>query len=35
MYYPKGALDLDFAIIKFTASKGNYYEGLENEDIEV
>ncbi len=35
IYYPQGALDPDFAVVKFTAVVGNYYEGLSNEDFEV
>ncbi len=35
IYYPQGALDPDFALIKFTAHKGNYYEALKNEDFVV
>jgi len=32
-YYPQGVTDPDFALIKFTASKGNYYHGLNNIDF--
>lgn len=35
MYYPLGYTDPDFALIRFTASKGNYYHGLKNTDFEV
>lgn len=35
IYYPKGPLDPDFALIRFTAVSGNYYEGLVNEDFDV
>lgn len=34
-YYPLGCTDPDFALIKFTASKGNYYHGLKNTDFEI
>lgn len=34
-YYPLGYADPDFALIKFTASKGNYYHGLKNIDFEL
>jgi general stress protein 26 len=35
MYYPKGPLDPDFVVVQFTAEKGNYYEGLQNEDFDI
>jgi general stress protein 26 len=35
MYYPLGYTDPDFALIKFTASKGNYYHGLVNTDFNI
>lgn len=35
IYFPQGVLDPGFAIIKFTAETGNYYEGLSNEDFKV
>ena len=35
MYYPKGPLDPDFVVIQFTATRGNYYEGLQKEDFAV
>ena len=34
-YYPQGALDPDFVLIKFTATSGNYYKALVNEDFDV
>lgn len=34
-YYPLGYTDPDYALIKFTAYKGNYYHGLVNTDFEV
>ena len=34
-YYPLGALDPDFVLIKFTAKSGNYYKSLINEDFEI
>ncbi len=34
-YYPLGCYDPDFALIKFTAYKGNYYHGLKNDDFDV
>ena len=33
MYYPQGPLDPDFVVVQFTADRGNYYEGLDNEDF--
>ena len=33
MHYPKGPLDPDFVVVQFTAKRGNYYEGLQNEDF--
>jgi general stress protein 26 len=30
IYYPKGIDDEDYCVLKFTAQKGNYYHGLEN-----
>jgi general stress protein 26 len=33
VYYPYGYLDPDFALIKFTATSGNYYKDLHNEDF--
>lgn len=35
IYYPLGYLDPDFALIKFTASKANYYHGLKNTDFDI
>jgi general stress protein 26 len=35
VYYPEGALDPDFVLIKFTAESGNYYKDLQNEDFSV
>jgi len=35
IYYPKGALDPDFVLIKFTATSGNYYKDLVNEDFDI
>ncbi|MEN6312863.1 MAG: pyridoxamine 5'-phosphate oxidase family protein [Clostridiaceae bacterium] len=34
-YYPLGCTDPDFALIIFTASKGNYYHGLKNIDFDI
>lgn len=34
-YYPLGYADPDFALIKFTAYKGNYYRGLVNTDFDI
>lgn len=33
IYYPLGCTDPDFALIRFTANKGNYYHGLKNTDF--
>lgn len=30
MYYPKGVDDNDYCVLKFTADKVNYYQGLSN-----
>lgn len=35
IYYPLGCTDPDFALIKFTANKGNYYKGLKNTDFDI
>jgi general stress protein 26 len=35
MYYPLGCTDPDFALIKFTAVKANYYHGLKNSDFDI
>ena len=35
IYYPEGYQDPDFALIKFTATSGNYYNNLQNEDFEI
>jgi Uncharacterized stress protein (general stress protein 26) len=35
IYYPLGCSDPDYALIKFTASKGNYYHGLVNSDFDI
>ncbi|HHW30061.1 MAG TPA: pyridoxamine 5'-phosphate oxidase family protein [Clostridiaceae bacterium] len=34
-YYPLGYTDPDFALIKFTAVKGNYYHELKNVDFDI
>jgi general stress protein 26 len=34
-YYPLGCTDPDFALIRFSASKANYYHGLKNIDFEI
>ena len=34
-YYPLGYTDPDFALIRFAASKGNYYHGLKNTDFDI
>lgn len=34
-YYPLGYTDPDFALVKFTAGKGNYYHGLKNTDFNI
>lgn len=33
MYYPTGPLDPEFVVVQFTATSGNYYEGLRNADF--
>lgn len=35
IYYPLGYADPDYALIKFTAIKGNYYHGLKNTDFDI
>lgn len=35
IYYPLGYTDPDFALIKFTATKGNYYHDLKNADFDL
>ncbi len=35
IYYPTGCTDPDYALIKFTAVKANYYHGLRNLDFEI
>ena len=34
-YYPLGFRDPDFVLIKFSATSGNYYKNLQNEDFEI
>lgn len=34
-YYPLGYTDPDFALIRFVASKANYYHGLKNIDFDI
>ena len=34
-YYPLGQSDPDFALIKFIADKGNYYNNLKNIDFKI
>lgn len=33
IYYPKGIDDEDYCVLKFIATRGNYYHGLENYDF--
>jgi general stress protein 26 len=35
IYYPLGCTDPDYVLIKFTASRGNYYHGLKNKDFDI
>jgi general stress protein 26 len=35
IYYPLGATDPDYALVKFTANNGNYYHGLKNVDFDI
>ena len=35
MYYPQGPLDPDFVVVQFIATRGNYYEGLQNTDFAI
>jgi general stress protein 26 len=34
-YYPGGVNDPDYSVLRFTAHRGNYYQGLENTDFEL
>jgi general stress protein 26 len=33
MYYPKGVMDPDYCVLRFTAAKGRYYSHLKSEDF--
>lgn len=35
LYYPLGYSDPDYALIKFTAEKGNFYQNLKNIDFKI
>jgi general stress protein 26 len=35
MYYPLGPTDPDYALLRFTATRGNFYCNLTNEDFDV
>lgn len=35
LYYPKGVNDPDYAVLKFTATKGRYYNNFKSEDFKV
>lgn len=35
IYYPEGPLDPDFVVVQFTATVGNFYEGLTNADFTI
>ena len=35
IYYPQGCADPDFALIKFSAFRANYYHGLKNTDFDI
>lgn len=35
IYYPLGCTDPDYALVKFTTSRGNYYHGLKNTDFDI
>lgn len=34
-YYPLGIDDPDYTVLKFTARRGNYYEGLQNVSFDI
>jgi len=34
-YYPQGVTDPDYTVMKFTATKGNYYHRLKNTDFDL
>ena len=35
MYYSKGATDLDYCVLKFTAQNGRYYSEFKSENFEI
>ena len=35
IYYPLGYNDPDYALIKFSAEKGNFYTNLNNTDFDI
>jgi general stress protein 26 len=35
MYYPQGVTDPDYCVLRFTATKGRYYNKLKSEDFEI
>lgn len=35
IYYPLGACDPDYVLVKFTAVKGNFYSGLKNVNFDI
>ncbi len=35
LYYHKGVTDLDYCVLKFTATRGRYYSNLKSEDFDI
>ncbi|MDR0778886.1 MAG: pyridoxamine 5'-phosphate oxidase family protein, partial [Methanomassiliicoccaceae archaeon] len=35
MYYPGGVTDLDYCVLKFTASSGRYYSNFSSQDFDI
>lgn len=35
MYYPKGVIDPDYCVLKFTAISARYYSNFKSEDIQI
>jgi general stress protein 26 len=35
MYYPKGVMDLDYCVLKFTTQDGRYYSNFQSENFKV
>jgi general stress protein 26 len=35
MYYPKGATDADYCVLRFTAQNGRFYSNFKSDNFEV